>query len=187
LCGVATFDSHWSCPVLSWPHRFPTARLLLCLKRASQTAVQTAERQSACSSRWFRPNFSQDEGRPEKDRSRPGMSLEPTLEPTPGIAPPRVQRTMRSTPQRYVSHFMQVLKRTVVKFATPGTFEPIFASRNSWNSGRTSPRSAAATGRRSDQFRSPFGSDRRDPNTLAPNRVEARTTPLRPSRISTSS
>ena len=109
------------------------------------------------------------------------------LEPTPGIAPPRVQRTMRSTPQRYVSHFMQVLKRTVVKFATPGTFEPIFASRNSWNSGQTSPRSAAATGRRSDQFRSPFGSDRRDPNTLAPNRSKARTTPLRPSRISTSS
>ena len=33
----------------------------------------------------------------------------------------------------------------------------------------------------------PFGSDRRDPNTLAPNRLEARTTPLRPSRISTSS
>jgi hypothetical protein len=33
----------------------------------------------------------------------------------------------------------------------------------------------------------PFGSDRRDPNTLAPNRIEARTTPLRPSRTSTSS
>src|ERR1700756_4217524 len=27
-----------------------------------------------------------------------------------------------------------------------------------------------------------FGSDRRDPNTRAPNRVKARTTPLRPSR-----
>ena len=33
----------------------------------------------------------------------------------------------------------------------------------------------------------PFGSDRRDPNTLAPNRKKARPNPLRPSRTSTSS
>jgi hypothetical protein len=33
----------------------------------------------------------------------------------------------------------------------------------------------------------PFGIDRRDPNTLAPNRWNARATPLRPSRTSTSS
>src|SRR5207248_4161466 len=33
----------------------------------------------------------------------------------------------------------------------------------------------------------PFGSDRRDPNTLAPNRNKARPNPLRPSRTSTSS
>ena len=36
-------------------------------------------------------------------------------------------------------------------------------------------------------FWNPSGSDRRDPNTLAPNRIKARTTPSRPSRISTSS
>ena len=36
-------------------------------------------------------------------------------------------------------------------------------------------------------FWNPSGSDRRDPNTLAPNRMKARTTPSRPSRISTSS
>ena len=36
-------------------------------------------------------------------------------------------------------------------------------------------------------FWNPLGSDRRDPNTLPPNRIKARTTPLRPSRISTSS
>jgi len=35
-------------------------------------------------------------------------------------------------------------------------------------------------------FWNPSGSDRRDPNTLAPNRVETRTTRLRPSSISAS-
>jgi hypothetical protein len=33
----------------------------------------------------------------------------------------------------------------------------------------------------------PSGSDRRDPNTLAPNKIKARATPLHPSRTSTSS
>jgi len=36
-------------------------------------------------------------------------------------------------------------------------------------------------------FWNPSGSEQRDPNTLAPNRIKARTTPSRPSRISTSS
>ena len=39
---------------------------------------------------------------------------------------------------------------------------------------------------RSGQFWNPCGSDRRDPNTLAPNRLEARPCPSRPSRTSTS-
>src|SRR5882757_7906895 len=36
-------------------------------------------------------------------------------------------------------------------------------------------------------FRNPLGSTGGDPNTLAPNRLKTRTTPLRPSRTSTSS
>src|SRR5262245_29223888 len=56
---------------------------------------------------------------------------------------------------------------------------PHFASRAALKFGADTPLSADATGRRSGQFRSPCGSDRRDPNTLAPNSSKARTTPLR--------
>ena len=57
-----------------------------------------------------------------------------------------------------------------------GPFGPSFCAPELLNSGQTSPRSAALASRRSGQFRSPFGSDRRDPNSLAPNRPKARTT-----------
>jgi hypothetical protein len=49
------------------------------------------------------------------------------------------------------------------------------------------PVTAASTGVAEWSFWNPSGNDRRDPNTLAPNRIEARTTPSRPSSNSTSS
>jgi hypothetical protein len=180
LSGVAAFDSHWSCPVLFCRTANEQPGYCYCLKRTSQTAAQTAERQSACSSRWTRPCFSQDVARPRRiDRVRHAPRAHP-WELSFRIAPPRVLRPCVQRPNATTS---EPLMRPI--FEPPS--EPSFCVPEPSNRGQTSPRSAAATGRRSDQFRSPFGSDRRDPNTLAPNRVEARTTPLRPSRISTSS
>ena len=86
-----------------------------------------------------------------------------SLEPTPGTSAPSGSKTMRLTPQRNtVGRCRPLIFRT--------RFEPVFASRNPPKTGQTSPCPAAGTGRRSGWFRSPFGSDRRDPNTLAPNR-----------------
>ena len=62
-----------------------------------------------------------------------------------------------------------------------------FGARTPRKSGQKSPSPAASTGVAEWSFWNPSGNDRRDPNTLAPNWIEARTTPLRPSRISTSS
>ena len=101
-----------------------------CLKRTSQTAAQTAELTSACSSRWIRPCFSQDAGRPEKDRSRPGMPLEPT----PGSFP------FGLLPLGFSDHAFNAptqLRGTAcaVHFRTP-LRSPHFASRNPRTEGR---------------------------------------------------
>jgi hypothetical protein len=71
--GVATFDSHWSCPVfLAGP---PTQRptVVVALREPPLTAVPTAELTSACSSRWIRPSFSLEPRSMRFHRSRPGM------------------------------------------------------------------------------------------------------------------
>jgi hypothetical protein len=54
----------------------------------------------ACSSRWIRPCFSRDAESILADRSRPGMSLEPTPRAYPFGLLPSGSKTMRSTPQR---------------------------------------------------------------------------------------
>ena len=75
MSRVAAFDSHWSCPVLVCRTASRRHGYCYCLKRTSQTAAQTAERQSACSSRWTRPCFSQramvDPGRIDLAPARP--------------------------------------------------------------------------------------------------------------------
>ena len=163
MSRVAAFDSHWSCPVLVCRTASRRPGYCYCLKRTSQTAAQTAELMSACSSRWTRPCFSQSVGRSRKDRSRPGMPLEPTPGSFPfGLLPLGFSDHAFNAPT-------QQLPEPLVRPIFEPRLEPSFCVPEPSNRGQTSPRSAAATGRRSDQFRSPFGSDRRDPNTLAPN------------------
>ena len=68
----------------------------------------------------------------------------------------------------------------------PGPFPALTAPGVPPVSGRTRPASAAPEGRRSGHFGTLLGATGGDPNTLAPNRKKARTTPLFPSRISAS-
>ena len=172
MSGVATFDSHGRAPCLLGRTPLRGSRLLFSFTRTSRTVTEMTVSCFACSSRWIRPCSLWERVDPNGNRSRPGMSLEPT----PGIAPPRVQRPCvqrpNATPRALSGSFCS---------AGSGLFlvapDPRFR-------GRQSLCPPSRNGRRSGWFRSPFGSDRRDPNTLAPNRLKARTTPLRPSRIS---
>ena len=180
MCCVATFDSHWSCPVLFWPHRLPTARLLFALREPPNRRAKRRNDSPHAQAGGSGPVSPEDEGRSQKDRSRPGMPSSPHSNQPLGSLPlglkgPCVQRPNATTSETaFAAHFR-------------APFGPSFCVPGLLQSGQTSPSSAPSTGWRSDQFRSPFGSDRRDPNTLAPNRSKARTTPLRPSRISASS
>jgi hypothetical protein len=104
---------------------------------------------------------------PRGKRSHPGMPLEPT----PGEF---------SLPLGFKDHAFNAPNATTSGPASRPCFRahssPHFASRNPCDRRADKPSSAAQAGRRSGQFRSPCGSDRRDPNSLAPNRLEARTT-----------
>jgi hypothetical protein len=130
LSRVAAFDSHWSCPVLVCRTASRRPGYCYCLKRTSQTAAQTAELTSACSSRWIRPCFSQSVGRSRKDRSRPGMPLEPT----PGSFP------FGSLPLGFSDHAFnaptQQLRRPLVRPIFGPVWSPHFASRNPRTEGR---------------------------------------------------
>ena len=115
------------------------------------------------------------------DPKRIDLALACPSTPPQGLNPPRVQRTMRSTPQR--NNFRS---RLCGPFSSPSG-GPHFCVPEPLKAGPQALPPRPQPRWRSEQFRSPFGSDRRDPNTLAPNRSKARTTPLRPSRISASS
>ena len=184
MSGVATFDSHGRAPCLLGRIRY--ARPGCCFPYANlpNRRAKTAELTSACSSRWIRPCLSQDEGRPSRIDLVPACPSSPPQGAFLSDCSPSGPKIMRSTPQAtYPGPFGPMLSKPV----RPVLFAPLsgplcrptprFLSRQS-----LCPR--AVTGRRSAEFRSPFGSDRRDPNTLAPNRRKTRTTPLRPSRIS---
>src|SRR6185437_154966 len=112
----------------------------------------------ACSSRWIRPCFSQDDGS-ILDR----IDLVPACPSSPPLGRcPRVQRPCARRPNA-----------TTAAGWRPSLSDPVGAlilCPGTLKSGQTRPSSAALAGRRSDQFRSPCGSDRRDPNSLAPNR-----------------
>ena len=151
-----------------------------CLKRTSRSAVfgDSGLVAFACSSRWIRPCFSSRRG------SIPQLGFD--LVPACPSSPP-----LGFLPLGFKDHaFNAPTQQRPDRFDGP-VFGPIGAlilrPGLSLSEGQTSPRPRPEPAWRSGQFRSPFGSDRRDPNSLAPNRSKARTTPLRPSRISASS
>lgn len=118
-------------PRIFWPHRFPSVRLLLCPKRTTQTAARTAERSSACSSRWTRPCFSRKaQVDPFRDQSRPGMPS----------SPPRGVFPFGLLPLGFKGPCVQRPNATTLQAAAPapfsGPFGPHFASRNSRDPGR---------------------------------------------------
>lgn len=90
----------WSCPVLFWPHRFPTARLLLCLKRTSKPPRQRRNDSPHAQAGGPGPVSLKGEGRSMRIDLAPACPRAHPVEFSFRIAPPRVQRTMRSTPQR---------------------------------------------------------------------------------------
>ena len=98
-------------------------------------------------------------------------SVSARLSPEDGCDPAPKVRLMPSTPHS------QNLSR----------FRPVFSAPNVPKFRAKKPITRCLDRRTEWSIWNPSGSDRRDPNSLAPNRIEARTTPLRPSRTSTSS
>jgi hypothetical protein len=184
LSGVATFDSHGRAPY-SWPHRLPSGRRLLLPK--ANLPIRHASGGSCV--RMLKPVdpalfLSEDAVRPPRknpwDRSRPGMSLEPTPWNFPFGLPPRVQRPCvqrlnATTPDRLSQPRFRTRSRS--SFCAPG--RPEIRGRQALIRCRNWPAEWS--------IQEPLRERRRDPNTLAPNRSKARTTPLRPSRSSASS
>src|SRR5205823_12244893 len=100
--------------------------------------------------------------------------------PPRSLAPPRLGWNRRSVPA------MHSTPQPAPRLRHLSLFRPVIGPQPLQNQGKKAPHPLP---RPADGvvILAPFGSDRRDPNTLAPNRNKARPNPLRPSRTSTSS
>ena len=171
----------WSCPVCFY--RPPPRRRVFFLERTLRTKVEGNFGSSVRKLyRWTRPCFSGVTPHASNWLAS-GLPLH-ALNGTPRFRiKPRTQR-----------HPNPTLKWThgcphhgPIQLPNLSRFRLVFRAPKSPKFGGKNARSAASTGWRSGYFWNPSGSDQRDPNTLAPNRIKARTTPSRPSRISMSS
>jgi hypothetical protein len=167
LSRVAPFDSHWSCPVLSLTGPLPRGRMLFPRRPPDQSGLEVRTLY-----RLTRPCFS---GR----KTGAGTCLHIALPPH-GLAGTPRSGSAQSFHAAAASHQHEVDQRHLSRFWL------VFFRSEIPNFGTRMPAPAASTGWRSGHFWNPSGSDQRDPNTLAPNRIKTRTTPSRPSRISTS-
>ena len=194
MSGVAAFDSHGRAPCLLDRALLRAARLLFSFTRTSRTVVandgellrmlKPVDPALSVSGSSSAPRESSKGNLKRSISSRHAPRAHPK-KLSCRIASPRVQRPCvqrpNATPLEPVSaHLRPSLSGSLVWTGSG----PFLVAQNPGFRGRQKLCPRAVTGRRSGWFRSPFGSDRRDPNTLAPNRLEARTTPLRPSRIS---
>ena len=172
----------------SWPHRLPVGAAFVVLlseppKPPRKTATVRPHAQAGGSGPVSQVQLDALRN-PLADRARPGMPLEPT----PGACAPSGSRTMHSTPQRYLLHFMRGADLHPVKLFTAGHFRTrLDASLRLSDRREKSAASAASTGWRSDHFGTLEGATGGTQTHSRRTGKEARTTPTRTSRTSTSS
>ena len=175
--GVASFDSHGRAPSLLLPGPAFSRRLPECYLFAefgTRVGTPPVIRSSAGGSGLFSHPLG-------AGLARPGSGTFPMAPDWVGSFGSCIQR-----PKRFTRHITRTLLAGRLRPLFPGPSRPVLSLRRRPKIRAAKPFTRGPKAWRSGHFGTLVGATGGDPNTLAPNRLEARPCPSRPSRTSTS-